>query len=205
MGFALFNPSFKLIFCILSVPYTMQLVTCNLLHATELHRVLEMLRVACSVKLFHANRIVVYSLQLHGAFKGFTRNAATDHLSRHGDYSETQRFYSLASVGTKMTAFSWTVAKIDVLQVRRRRSCRYGEQPTIFILVRRRPTTSLNFSYTSDRSARVQYICYKNKYSYAYNIIANFTCNIDAMWCMQKLSATCCTLQVAHYLLHRVW
>ena len=57
-----------------------------------------MLRVACSVKLFHANRIVVYSLQhVARSFKGFTGNAATEHLSRRGDYSETQRFYGLAS------------------------------------------------------------------------------------------------------------
>ena len=46
------------------------------------------------------------------------------------------------SVGTKMAAFSWTVTKIDVLQVRRRRSYRYGEQRTIFIPVRRQTTTS---------------------------------------------------------------
>ena len=142
-----------------------------------------MLRVACSVKQFHPNRIVIYSLQ-HVArrFKGFTGNGTTEHLSRRGDYSATQRFYCLASVGTKMAAFSWTVAKIDVLQVRRRRSCKYGEQRTIFIPVRRRPTTSLRpatparhacppvpcpcstvcillyFSCTSDRSACVQYI-----------------------------------------------
>ena len=83
-----------------------------------------------------------------------------------------------------MAAFSWTVAKIDVLQVRRRRSYRYGEQRTIFISVRRRPTTSLrpatpaqhactshahvhvcstiriilDVSCMSDRSARVQYV-----------------------------------------------
>ena len=144
---------------------------------------LEMLRVACSVKLFHVNRIVVYSLQqVARSFKGFTGNAATEHLSRRGDYSETQRFYGLASVGTKMAAFSWTVAKIDVLHVRRRRSCGYGEQRTIFIPVRRCPTTSLRpatparhacppfpcpcstirillyFSCTGDCSARVQYI-----------------------------------------------
>ena len=74
-----------------------------------------MLRVACSVKLFHVNRIVVYFLQhVARSFKGFTGNAATEHLSRRGDYSETQRFYGLASVGTKMAAFSWTVAKIHV-------------------------------------------------------------------------------------------
>ena len=158
----------------------MQLAACNRIASC----VLEMLRVACSVKLFHANsRIVVYFLQ-HVAqnFKGFTGNAATEHLSSRGDYSETQRFYGLASVGTKIAAFSWTVAKIDVLQVRRRRSCRYGEQRTIFIPVRRRPTTSLRpatsarhaclpvpcpcnticillyFSCTGDRSTRVQYI-----------------------------------------------
>ena len=118
----------------------MQLAACNRIASW----VLEMLRVACSVKLFHANRIVVYSLQhVAQSFKGFTGNAVTEHLSRRSDYSKTQRFYGLASVGTKMAAFSWTVAKIDVLQVRRRRSCRYGEQRTIFIPVRRRPTTSL--------------------------------------------------------------
>ena len=39
----------------LSLPYTMQLAACNRITS-------EMLRVACSVKLFHANRIVVYSL-----------------------------------------------------------------------------------------------------------------------------------------------
>ena len=46
-------------------------------------------------------------------------------------------------MGTKMAAFSWTVVKIDVLQARRGRHCRYGEQRTIFIPVRRRSTTSL--------------------------------------------------------------
>ena len=118
----------------------MQFAACNRIASC----VLKMLRVPCSVKLFHANRIVVYSLQhVARSFKGFTGNAATEHLSRRGDYSEMQRFYDLASVGTKMAAFSWTVAKIDVLQVRRRRSYRYGEQRTIFIPVRRRPTTSL--------------------------------------------------------------
>ena len=123
----------------------MQLAACNRIASC----VLEMLRVACSVKLLQANRIVVYSLQnVARSFKGFTGNAATEHLSRRGDlhtlsYSETQRFYGLASVSTEMAAFSWTVAKIDVLQVRRRRSCRYGEQRTIFIPVRRRPITSL--------------------------------------------------------------
>ena len=117
----------------------MQLAACNRIASC----VLEMLRVACSVKLFHANRIVVYSLQhVARSFKGYTGNAATEHLSRRGDYSETRRIYGLASVGTKMAAFSWTVTKIDVLQVRRRRSCRHGEQRTIFIPVRRRPTTS---------------------------------------------------------------
>ena len=111
----------------------MQLAACNRIASC----VLEMLRVACSVKLFHVNKIVVYSLQhVARSFKGFTGNAATEHLSRCGDYSETQIFYGLASVGNKMAAFSWTVAKIDVLQVRRRRSCRYGEQRTIFIPVR---------------------------------------------------------------------
>ena len=154
----------------------MRLAACNRISSC----VLEMLRVAFSVKLFHANRIVVYSLQhVARSFKGFTRNAATEHLSKRGDYSETQRFYGLASVGTKMAAFSWTVAKIDVLQVRCRRSCRYGKQRTIFIPVWRRPTTSLRpatparhaclpvpcstirilliYFCTSDRSARVQY------------------------------------------------
>ena len=90
----------------------MQLAACNRIASC----VLEMLRVACSVKLFHANRIVVYSLQhVARSFKGFTGNAATEHLRRRGDYGETQRFYGLASVGTKMAAFSWTVAKIEAL------------------------------------------------------------------------------------------
>ena len=148
-------------------PCNMQLAACNRIALC----VLEMLRVACSVKLFQANRIVVYSLQhVARSFKGFTGNAATEYLSRHGDYSEMQRFYGLASVGTKMAAFLWMVAKIDVLQVWRRKSCRYGEQCTIFILVRR--ITSLRlatparhacppvpcFPCTSDRSTRVQYI-----------------------------------------------
>ena len=92
-----------------------------------------------------------------------------------------------------MAAFSWMVGKIDVLQVRRRRSCRYGEERTIFIPVRRRPTTSLiKAGYTStarvppvpcpscstiriilyascmsDRSVRVQYVCYNNYYYYS--------------------------------------
>ena len=103
----------------------MQFAACNRIASC----VLEMLCVACSVKRFHANRIVVYSLQhVSRSFKGFTRNAATEHLSRRGDYSETQRFYGLASVGTKMSAFSWTVAKRDVLQVQRRRSLWYPER-----------------------------------------------------------------------------
>ena len=118
----------------------MQLAACNRIASC----VLEMLRVARSVILFHMNRIVVYSLQhVARSFKGFTGNAATEHLRRCGDYSESQRLYGLVSLGTKMAAFSWTVAKIDVLQVRRRRSCRYGKQRTIFIPVRRCPTTSL--------------------------------------------------------------
>ena len=67
----------------------MQLAACNRIASC----VLEMLRVACSVILLQTNRIVVYSLQ-HVAlsFKGFTGNVTTEHLSRHGDYSETQRF-----------------------------------------------------------------------------------------------------------------
>ena len=101
----------------------MQLAACNRIALC----VLEMLCVACSVKLFHANRIVVYSLQhVTQSFKGFTGNATTEHLSRHGDYSTPWQVW----VYTKMNAFSWTVAKIDALQVRRRRSCRYGEQRT---------------------------------------------------------------------------
>ena len=117
-------------------PYTMQLAASSC--------VLEMLRVACSVKLLQANRIVVYSLQhVARSFKGFTGNAAKEHLSRRGDYSKTQRFYGLASASTKMAAFSWTVAKLNMLQVLRRRSCRYGKQRAIFIPVRRCPTTSL--------------------------------------------------------------
>ena len=68
----------------------MQLAACNRIASC----VLEMLRCACSVKLFHAIRIVVYSLRhVARSFKGFTGNAATEHLSRRGDYSETQRFY----------------------------------------------------------------------------------------------------------------
>ena len=134
--------------------------------------------------MLQANRIVVYFLQhVARSFNGFTGNAATEHLSRRGDLhtsSEMQRFYGLASVSTKMAAFSWTVAQLNVLQVRHRRSCRYGEQRTIFLPVRRRPTTSLRpatpvrhacpcpcitiriilyvVSYTSDCSMRVQYI-----------------------------------------------
>ena len=113
----------------------MQLAACNRIASC----VLEMLRVACSVKLLQANRIVVYSLQyVARSFKGFTGNTATEHLSRHGNLHtliETLRFYGLATVSTKMAAFLWTVAKIDVLQVWRRRFCRYGEQCTIFIPV----------------------------------------------------------------------
>ena len=60
----------------------MQLAACNRIASC----VLEMLRVACSVKLLQANRIVVYSLQhVARSFKGFTENAATEHLSRRGD------------------------------------------------------------------------------------------------------------------------
>ena len=118
----------------------MQLAACNGVALCTL----EMLRVACSVKLLQANRIMVYSLHhVARGFKGFTGNATKDHLSRRGDYSKTQRFYDLASASTKMAVFSWTVAKLDMLQVWRRRSCRYGEQRTIFIPEWRRPTTSL--------------------------------------------------------------
>ena len=121
----------------------MQLAACNRIASC----VLEMLRVACSVKLFHANRIVVYSLQhVARSFKGFTANAATEHVSRRGDLhtlSAKHRDFTAWQVSTKMAAFSWTVEKIDVLQVQRRRSCRYGKQPTIFIPLWRRPTTSL--------------------------------------------------------------
>ena len=60
----------------------MQLAACNRIALC----VLEMLRVACSVKLLQANRIAVYSLQnVARSFKGFTGNAATEHLSRRGD------------------------------------------------------------------------------------------------------------------------
>ena len=60
----------------------MQLVACNRIALC----VLEKLRVASSVKLLQANRIVVYSLQhVARCFKGFTGNAATEHLSRRGD------------------------------------------------------------------------------------------------------------------------
>ena len=60
----------------------MQLAACNRIASC----VLEMLHVACSVKLLQANRIVVYSLQhVARSFKGFTENAATEHLSRRGD------------------------------------------------------------------------------------------------------------------------
>ena len=73
--------------------------------------------------------------------KGFTRNATTEHLSRHGDmhtYGETWRFYGLASVSTETAVFLWAAAKWTscrsgvegpadtVLRERRRRSCRYG-------------------------------------------------------------------------------
>ena len=65
----------------------MQLVTCNLLHATELHRVYwKSCVVACIVKLLQANRIVVYSLQhVAQSFKGFTGSTSTERLSRRGD------------------------------------------------------------------------------------------------------------------------
>ena len=178
----------------------MQFTACNRIASC----VLEMLCVACSVKRFHANRIVVYSLQhVARGFKGFNGNAATEHISRRGDYSETQRFYGLASVGTKMAAFSWTVAKIDVLQVRCRRFCRYGEQRTIFMPVRRRPTTSSRPRVPPSRvppvpraprpacppshAHVVQFVYYyiyfscavsvitTNNYSYACNITANVT------------------------------
>ena len=60
----------------------MQLAACNRIALC----VLEMLHVACSVKLLQANKIVVYSLQqVARSFKGFTGNAATEHLSRRGD------------------------------------------------------------------------------------------------------------------------
>ena len=60
----------------------MQLAACNRIASC----VLEMLRVACSVKLLQANRIVVYSLQhVARSFKGFTGNAATEHLSGCGN------------------------------------------------------------------------------------------------------------------------
>ena len=60
----------------------MQLAACNKIASC----VLEMLRVACSVKLLQANRIVVYSLQhVARSFNGFAGNAATEHLSRCGD------------------------------------------------------------------------------------------------------------------------
>ena len=80
---------------------------------------------------------------LHGASKDLPEMPPQSTLSRRGDYSVAQRFYGPASVGAKMAAFSWTVAKIDVLQVWRRKSCRYGEQRTISIPVWRHPTTSL--------------------------------------------------------------
>ena len=155
----------------------MQFAACNRIASC----VLEMLCVACSVKLFHANsRIVVYSLQhVARGFKGFTGNAATEHLSRRGDYSETQRFYGLASVGTKMAVFSWTVAKIDVLQVRRRRSCRYGEQRTIFILVRRRPTTSLRLHVPPSHAHVVQFVYY---YTSPARVIAARVCSIHVCY-----------------------
>ena len=135
----------------------MQLAACNRIASC----VLEMLRVACSVKLFHANRIAVYSLQhVARSFKGFTGNTTTEHLSRRGDYSKMQRFYGLASVGTKMAAFSWTLEKLDVLQARRRRSCRYGEQCTIIIPVQRRLTTSLRPATPAFRPMPMYYNSY---------------------------------------------
>ena len=119
----------------------MQLAACNRIASC----VLEMLRVACSVKMFHTNGIVVYSLQyIAWSFKGFTGNAVTKHLRRRGDYSETYRFYILPGrCGYQNGCVFVDWAKIDVLQVRPRRSCKYGEQGTIFIPARRRPTTSL--------------------------------------------------------------
>ena len=175
----------------------MQLAACNRIASC----VLEMLRVACSVILLQTNRIVVYSLQ-HVAlsFKGFTGNVTTEHLSRRGDYSETQRFYGLASVSTKIAAFSWKVTKIDVLQVRRRRSCRYGEQRTIFIPVRHRPTTSLRpaiparhacppsharvvqFVYCYTSPARVIASCVCSTY------VINITTNIPTLITLQLIS-----------------
>ena len=63
-------------------PYTMQLAACNRITSC----VLELVRVACSVKLLQEDRIVIYSLQhVARSFKGFTGNAATKHLSRRGD------------------------------------------------------------------------------------------------------------------------
>ena len=65
----------------------MQLAACNRIASC----VLEMLRVACSVNLLQANRIVVYSLQhVARSFKGFTGNSATEHLSRRGDLHTLQ-------------------------------------------------------------------------------------------------------------------
>ena len=56
----------------------MQLVACNRIASC----VLEKWRVASGVKLLQVNRIVVYSLQhVVWSFKGFTGNAATEHLS----------------------------------------------------------------------------------------------------------------------------
>ena len=119
----------------------MQLVACNRIALC----VLEKLRVTSSVKLLQANRIVVYSLQhVARSFKGFNGNAATEYLNRCGGlhtYGDTWSIYGLASVTTKMAAFLWTGAKIDVLQQWHRRSCRYDEQCTIFITVRRRRST----------------------------------------------------------------
>ena len=160
----------------------MQLAACNRIASC----VLEMLRVACSVNLLQANRIVVYSLQhVAQSFKGFTGNATIEHLSRCGDLHTLpakRRDFTAWQVSTKMAAFLWMVAQLDVLQVRHRKSCRYGEQRSILKPVRHRPTTSLRpatpawhacppvpcpcstiriilyVSCTSDRSARVQYI-----------------------------------------------
>ena len=59
--------------------------------------VLEKLYVTSNVKLLQANKIVVYSLQhVAQSFKGFTGNAATEHLNGRSDlhtsYSETRGF-----------------------------------------------------------------------------------------------------------------
>ena len=113
-----------------------------------------------------------------------------------------------------MAAFSWMVEKIDVLQVQHRRSCRYGEQRTIFIPVRRRPTTSLRPAtparhachavqfvyYTSP--ARVIAACVCNTYVITTNIPMLITLQlIYVQHCCNvvhaKVSATCCTLLAA--------